>query len=391
MNFSTAEIELLCLIGWTKTLPLSLQRLETMVVAPSGIEVLCECHLAVKTKDGQRIRLTPTGRDFLTHIGFHYHQDAKLIYDEGKLARRDEAAKTLFTFYRAGLEVFADTPEALDIPLVYLSAAAARRNAAYGGNRVWGGCRMAGIARLYDSSYIVHYVSQGGMYFAAEMELFRKLTDGRCKTTGAMFLADSYQEVARMLITESPLRGRGAASGLVTVREACKRIEIPLHLVECSNVGAFQIMVMQVPEYRKKVAALALAGGYEPPLEELPDTDATLDGRPLLIAVDMDIKRIGRAWRAAKTNGFEKLLIVALPEQLDALKLLFQSTRAVELYQLSGEHIADSLGLKLYEPTAEQYLTKEGRTLSATDVPIRTKAGRPSRKKVEAPEGERRR
>lgn len=387
MNFSSAEIEALRLAGWLKALPQELGRFNTHMLSPAGIAALLELRLLHRTGNGRYLRPTASGWDFLSFIGFDYPKDSRYVTDPRKLSRRDEAAKILFTCYRAGLGVFADRPEYLASPGVYLSAAAARRNPLYQGNRVWAGCRLAGIVRLRDTAYLAHFVNDGGMYFTTEMELLHKLASGRCPATACFYFADSYEDAASTVLHGTPASGQGRTNGLVPFHEACRRTDLPLHLAECSNTGALQLLLMNTPKYRDKAVRLLLGRDFHPPLPGLPDTDAVWNGIPLLIAADMDVKRIGRACKTVRLHGCAPPILVALREQLPALHLLFEPAGVTEFYELFREPLMDGLNLSLYEPSAEQYRTKEGGLVSATDIPPRRKAGRPPRQEMEPPLG----
>ena len=384
MLFDIAEIELMRLAGWLKGLPLTLCNFNTQLLSPAGIESLCYYRLLHITQSGRQLRLTPSGWDLLSNIGYSYPQDSKYISDSVKVARRNEAAKILFTFYRAELDVFADSPEELKNPSIYLSSAAARRNTEYRTTKVWGGCRLAGIGKLQNSAYMIHFIGEQGMYFSSEMELFHKLVANRSQSTACIFAADSYMNAAHWIINQPPPSDKKRSGGWISFRDACKMTKLPLHLLECSDNGALQLQIMNTPDYRSTIAKLALAGSYKPPHKELPDTDALSNNPslPMVTAVDMDVKRIGRAYRTARSLGFQKLLVVALPEQLDTLAKLFASTNMMEFYQIPTDNLMPAMGLKLYDPPREVYRTKKGELLYASDIPPRRKAGRPPAKKT---------
>ena len=102
MLFSTAEIEVLRLAGRLKAIPLDLGGFDTGLFSPAGIDGLCLYKLLYPTRNGRYLRLTPAGWELLYGLGYPYPKDACYITDPQKLRRRDEAAKLLFTCYRAG-------------------------------------------------------------------------------------------------------------------------------------------------------------------------------------------------------------------------------------------------------------------------------------------------
>ena len=380
MNFNMAEIELLRLAGWCKALPQELNRFESSMLSPAGIQSLYTLKLLRKDKHGS-IKLTKAGMEFLDAIGYHYPSDSAYISNAAKLRRRKQAAELTFTFYRAGIDVFADTSNHLQNNPVYLSSTAARRNIDNSTSKVWAGCRITGIARLGNIAYMLHYVDDQGIIFTSEMDLFHKLTMGRCERTACIYAAERYKDAVGILLKDGNL-GEKKRGGWVSFQEACKRTVLPVHLLECSNIGAIQLGVMNAPNHRERIARLALASRYQPPYPKLPNTDAVVEGLPLVSAVDMDIKRIERACQEAKRLDYEKLLVVALPEQLDALAELFLPIAMVDLYSVPLERIMQEFSISLYEPSTDQYRTKEGGLLYASDIPPRRKAGRPPKQKA---------
>lgn len=382
--FSLAEIETLRLAGWFKNIPLELCRYGTELFSPAEIASLCLHRLLYVTQNGLYLRLTPTGWNLLHSIGYHYPKDANYITDTQKILRRNEASKIMFTCYRAGINMFSDTPEQLMNTSTYLSSAAARRNKEYKSSKVWAGCRLAGILRLADTAFVVHFTDDQGLQFQSEMSLFHKLVAGRCENTACIYAADSYRDAAHYILNEPPLsEERKRANGWRSFREACKNTRLPLFLLECSDIGALQLQVMNTPDYRDKVTRLTLGSDYAPPPAEMPDIDALWNRTPLAMAVDMDIKRLSRAYGQVKRLGMGKLLIAALPEQMGALGELFRPTGNVDFFGIPRETITNGLHLKLYEPSFRQtYETTEGVILIATDIPNSSKAGGTGESKV---------
>lgn len=90
-------------------------------------------------------------------------------------------------------------------------------------------------------------------------------------------------------------------------------------------------------KYRPKMAGLLLGKGYQPPDPHIPDSDGLLsDGKarlPFVVAVDMDLKRIDRAYRAARETGYPKLALGALEPQAKIRS---------HLWQLDGKIVQDA-------------------------------------------------
>lgn len=371
MNFSRAEIETLRLVGWYKSLPQELTHFGSVLLSPAGIETLFALKLLHRDTRGC-LQLTPRGWSFLYYLGFHYPRDKYYTSDPTKLRRRKEAAQISFTFYRAGINIFADIPDLLASSLVYLSATAARRNTTAIGSKVWAGNRLAGIACMDDTAYMLHTLNNQGIFFTNEMKLFHSIASN-CAHTACIYVSDSYQQAASYLVSpQEHLRG-----GYISFYDAFQKTTLPVHLLECSDVGAMQLQIMSIPNYHERLARLTLGSDFLPPPPTIPDADAMMDGQPLVIAADMDIKRIKRACLGAKEQGFKKIILILLPDQLDALGMLLHPIGNVEFFSAPMDALRGDWKLTPYEPTKESYRTPEGRIVDASDIPIRRKAGRP--------------
>lgn len=377
LNFSVAEIETLKLAGWLKALPQELNRFQTTMLSPAGIRELIVRKLLYQTRTDLSYRLTALGWDFACTLGFADIKDSRYVFLESKLQRRKEAAQIFFTFYRAGINIFADTPDHLASPPVYLSAAAARRNTVTIGSKVWAGNRLAGIACMNDTAYMLHALNKQGMFFNVEMNLFHRLAVQSAKTA-CIYAAESYEQAAIYLQAPQQESLRG---GCIPFYDAFKKTSLSVHLLECSDIGAMQLQIMNRPNYREQLARLTLGNAFMLPPATLPDADAMTEGYPMVIATDMDIKRIERACLSAKAQGFEKTILILLPEQLPALGMLIHPIGNVEFFSAPMDALREEWKLIPYEPTRESYRTTEGRLIDASDIPVRRKAGRPRKQK----------
>lgn len=380
MIFDTAEMELLRLAGWFKGLPSGLsERFSSSIFSPAGIGALEALRLLYHAPERQQYRLTPLGWDFLAEMGFPYPQDAKYVSDPIKTRRREQAAKVMLTFHRAGFDVFGDHLGVLARSGVFLSTEAMQRSLRRQNTKVWNGLRMCGVGRIGDCGCLVHFADERGMYFAGEMTRFRQAAAG-CSQTVSVYAADRYTDAAWWLIHEPPAGEKKHKSDWTSFCTAARMTQMSLHLLECSDAGAVQLLVMGTPGYREKLARLVLESAYQPPRSDLPDTDATLDAVPLVVAMDMDVKRIQRACQMAFGADIPKLSIVAFPEQLGTLMELFGAVGKIEFYQVEKEQVAEALELRLHDPGREPYRNEKGGYLYVSSIPKRKRAGRPAKK-----------
>ena len=174
-------------------------------------------------------------------------------------------------------------------------------------------------------------------------------------------------------------------------------------------VGAFIKVPIPVVPFTLQLlftmmAGLLLGKSYQPSDPRIPDSDSLLsDGKtrlPFVAAMDMDLKRIDRAYQAAREAGYPRLALGALEPQAKALQLLYQVTGKAVVYSVAIPDLLKSLWesgqqelantLRLYEPPPTAYITQEGGALHASAVPSHRKAGEPYRPEiwpVDGPEG----
>lgn len=227
------------------------------------------------------------------------------------------------------------------------------------------------------------------MCYSTELRLLQNAIHPYNCHAGLIFAQHSYLEAARLLAAAPP--EEKARNDSVTYREAYEKTSLPVHLLECSDAGAFQLRIMALDEYRPKMAGLLLGKGYQPPDPRIPDSDSLLsDGKtrlPFVAAMDMDLKRIDRAYIAAREAGYPKLALGALEPQAKALQLLYQVTGKAVVYSVAIPDLLKSLhdsgqqelanALRPYEPPPAAYITQEGGVLHASAVPSHRKAGEP--------------
>lgn len=403
MLFDCSDIDLLRLTGFLKNLPTGQeQRYFLRLLTPAVISPLQEYGYLGLTRNGLSYSLKPAGYDLLCSLGFDYPQDKRQPSHLPELHRRFEGASIFLTFYRAGIEVFSPQFSGLYQPLAYVHGSVIRRDSCMANTKLFGGCRFSGIGRIGDTAYAVHFIDGNRMCYSTELRLLQNAIHPYGCHAGLIFARNSYLEAARLLAAAPP--EEKARNDSVTYREAYEKTSLPVHLLACSDAGAFQLRIMALEDYRPKMAGLLLGKGYQSPDSRIPDSDGLLfDGKarlPFVAAVDMDLKRIDRAYIAAREAGCPKLALGALEPQAKALQLLYQVTGKAVVYSVAIRDLLKSLResgqqelantLQLYEPPPAAYITQEGGVLHASAVPSHRKAGEPVRPQIwplDGPEG----
>ena len=403
MLFDCSDIDLLRLTGFLKNLPIGQEEKYSLrLLTPSVLGPLQEYGYLGLTRNGLSYSLKPAGYDLLCSLGFDYPQDKRQPSHLPELHRRFEGASIFLTFYRAGIEVFSPQFSGLHQPLAYVHGSVIRRDSCMANTKLFGGCRFSGIGRIGDTAYAVHFIDGNRMCYSTELRLLQNAIHPYGCHAGLIFARNSYLEAARLLAAAPP--EEKARNDSVTYREAYEKTSLPVHLLGCSDAGGFQLRIMALEDYRPKMAGLLLGKGYQPSDPRIPDSDSLLsDGKtrlPFVAAVDVDLKRIDRAYRAAREAGYPKLALGALEPQAKALQLLYQVTGKAVVYSVAIPNLLKSLrdsgqqglvdALRLYEPPTAAYITQEGGVLHASAVPSHRKAGEPYQPQIwplDGPEG----
>lgn len=373
--FSNSDIELLRLAGWCKNLPSDIAAsFHSQVFDSAGIALLDKLGLLNVTQNKKSIRLRERGWSFLRYLGMDFHKDT--VY-KSDYARRLEMSWLLLTFWRAGFNVFGATLKDLGTPQVFLHSMVARRNTAPGGN-AWGGAVFWGLARLRNTVVSCYYVEgheKMAVCFRNEKDMLNKAAV-TLETQGAMLYAGSnYEKLARAVRNTASAEAKGKKTFAQIYRDTIT----PIYLLECSDNGALQLLIMAQGDYKKRLSdSMFNAMGLYDSLTAAPigvtDADGALSvpgkgSMPWLLAVDMDLYRIDRALRQSVTAGYGSLLVICLETQADALTLLY-GDKNTKIVTVTEENLLNAFGaLRLYEPVPGAYRDPKGGMIDAAHLP----------------------
>lgn len=380
MLFDQRDLGLLHLTGWCRHLSLSvLERFQSPMLSMQTLGPLVDARLLHITKDGKSLRLRAEGYALLDALGIPCPRDNKYP-DSDTRTRRLAISEMVATFLQAGVNVYGSQLEHLRSPPVFLGSAAIRSNPELAGN-LFNGVSFAGIASFGGRDYQVQLPSERNIYFSNEMRAFMNFSalSGN-EEKAVIYAGGSYSGLLDLLVLP-PSPGKRKNDRLPYL-EAYRRTVLPVHLLECSETGALQLRVMQQPGYRGRLAEAALGARYAPPLPALPDTDAMFmqeEPVPFVTGVDMDLKRLDRAYSYARAAGYPRLAIAALREQLPALGRLYRANGKASLYEISGSILKKAFGpqaLLPYEPELIP-LTIGGKPMHVSDLKAHLQAGRP--------------
>ncbi|MDR1131352.1 MAG: hypothetical protein LBL15_02920 [Oscillospiraceae bacterium] len=280
------------------------------------------------SRNKRYLKPAPKGYAYLEQAGYFYDTAARRAYaGSTTLRRRLEVSAIMLTCLRAGIDVLRDEVDALREQPVFFPAFDLRA----GGVNVMSNANCAGFGHFGNTAYMLHYVSpqSAGMYLMNELSIFHRLSSvfAQSLSTPAalIFAGPGYGEIYARLHEAAPSTRHGVR-GFTDFPEIFRRADLPVHLLSCDETGAMQLALMRQPDYKAKLARAAYWSGWVPHDEQIPCADGRVGDAPLVVAADMDIRRIGKVCDAARRLGKSKVMIAAFQSQLeDFLMKVFPS------------------------------------------------------------------
>lgn len=366
MLYDRRDFGLLRLAGAYQRLPLApLRALSPLKQLYREAELLSTLGLLVFSRSGEYLSLSPEGYQFLSAFDLNFQPPAKRPYSNSPaLRRRLEVGSILFTCLSAGIEPALGTVERLKHQPVFFPAFALRT----GDGNLMNAAGCAGFGHWGNTAYMAQYVSEysSGFFMNNELAHLHNLASvfsERLDTPQALILAgESYRAIYKILTRESP-SDRNGKKGYVDYSQAYPRLGIPACLLSCDDTGALQLAIMGQADFRSRIAQAAFGARWNPEDSRLPEADGHVDGNPLAIAVDMDLRRLDRICRDAHQQGRKEILVAALEGQISGLLLdYFPKERPVRLLRINSRVLSIAFGGKcvLGDPWPDEPLKLKG-------------------------------
>jgi hypothetical protein len=364
MLLDTTDIEILKTVGTYRWLPYK----ETAVFGfggPGGnIEKLALLGFLRISRSGSYISLREAGQSFLENLGFEADAGGNRAYENNPaLIRRLETASIMLTCLRAGMDVLPSDVYALAGQPVFLPSFLLRERGGTGGTNLMNAASSSGFGHFGDAAYMFFRVGREskGMYLANELSHLHNLSSVFGRIPSAMiFAGKSYAEVyARVQKSLMPKAG----TGFVDYREVYAGAEIPIKLLSCDETGALQLAVMSRPSYKADISRTAFDSSWIMQDDDIPEADGRVRDMPLIMGVDMDIRRAKRIWEAAERLGRKEVLLAALPGQLHSLYIgLLPKSGIVTPLAVETDLLFSAFGkdFSLYNPASLPAKDREG-------------------------------
>ena len=324
MLYDRRDFGLLRLAGTYQWLPAApLKKLSALKTLRREAELLSTLGLVSYARSGEYLMPSPQGYEFLSGIDQTCQPPTKRPYAQSPaLRRRLEVGTILLTCIGAGIEPAFGKVEHLKRQPVFFPAFALRN----AGGNLMNAAGCAGFGHWGSTAYMTLYVSAQNTGFVMTNELghlhnLASVFSETLDTPQALILAgESYQSVYEVL-TKKTLSKRHGKKGFVDYSEAYQKLSIPACIVSCDNTGVMQLAVMRQTDYRARIAQAAFGARWDSKDDGIPEADGHVDGNPLVIAVDMDLRRLDRVCTAAVRQGRKEIMVAALEGQMSGLLL----------------------------------------------------------------------
>ena len=211
----------------------------------------------------------------------------------------------------------------------------------------------AGFGHWGNRSYMIEYVSpeSPGMYMKIESRFFDGLAsvfDKSLSTPKALILAgSSYDQIYKQITDTTPSKRHGVKS-FNDFWDVYRKIDIPVHLLSCDELGAKQLALMCRPDYNAKIARASFGADWVTHDNEIPEADGCYESDPVVIVADMNLRRLDRVCAAAKELGRTKVYAAAFIEQIPFLHKILPAGIPVTTLEIDTVINTDFKNLSLY-------------------------------------------
>lgn len=374
MIFSQREIETLRLLCQCQII--DRERVEGILSSSELQNLMVLKFVSLHEESGAYIP-TNGGRSFVRQL---FGSSAPMLsrsYHKEVMMRRLRLSSLVLTAYRSGIDPFTATVDELEsAPTLFITSLARTVKM-----NPWGGTRIAALAHLGDHIFGCYclYPGIGKLPLTDELTAFNNQTS-HIKGVGRalLFAGESYKTI----LSELRAPASKTDSKLLTYGDAYRSLNLAVHLLSCDDIGATQLQLMTIPDYRRVLTQAALLDRYQPAPKEIPTWDAIFDSTPFVMAADMDLRRIDAALEMARVRGYVQVTLACLEEQARAVLISQYQKKGVRFVRLTRETLTKALGHPpvLYTPPHTQYLTEKGDVVDVPHIQAAGKTGKAHRK-----------
>ena len=360
--FDVKDAECLKLLGLCRYMPIFLgKRFSVQSLYSGTTKNLIEHGLIKYTVDGKCLKLTCFGRNALQDMGYVFSEDSRSMNSGSKYERRVMCAETNLMFYSAGVDIFSENIKKLNgskscyIPFLNMRSAK--------GGESLSGARFAGILKSGNIAYVIYYVNSDdeiGLHISFEELAFKPLVTNLegVDYTKIIFAGNSLEELESIIFKQNNGKCKNQSEPF---SQAYEKFAYNIYMFERNKNGVMQAKIIAVPDYRKKLAQYFCVGKTALP-PTLSYCDGFHKGSPLIIAVDMDLKRIYAAVKQAFAYSKLEPYILCLNFQENFLfnYLRHKEIPKAQILPIEFNKISAGLKLKANHFTNEPVRDKKG-------------------------------
>ncbi len=351
--FSTDEIEALLLFRGCHFISKTDYH---KAISEEVIEMLKHHHLITVYEKHNAYELSQPGIVILNekiHLTPPYKRPC---YTDTYIARRLRVSAFVLTAYSAGLFVLTSEESDLQKNATLYLTSLSRSTA----QNPWGSSRVAVLVHLGNimcGVYVI-YRNVGLLALNDEMKALTNCASRFSGVTPAVILTGKSYDV---ILAEITAPAKGKKTKKETYADLFGQSPYPVFLIPCNAVGSQQLIMMTKPDYRKQMTKIALGDAIAPPPHYHPEWDGLLDGVPVVMAADMDLRRIDAAAESAKASGHAPIILICLKGQQSLLRERYKATGlAQKVFTFRADNPEYREAIKLYTPSGDLYTTAKG-------------------------------
>ena len=367
MIFTIRDIELLRLLRWCRYIDPG----DLSIFDERTVTNLAGLRLIRFQRSTKYLILTGKGNEFLEARMTDLPERMPVSYKKHDALRRTRVSQISLTAYQAGMTVFTTGLQEFEKAFTFFLPTLMRTNSA----NPWSNSRIAALLRLGNTLYAAHYVCPGigELLLADELNAFMNNT-GRIGNVrrAFFFVGESFSDI----LAELDRPCIGDSTRYVSYADAFRLLDLPVHLLPCDETGAMQLRLMALPDYRQRLSRAALKGQYAPAPPDVPAWDAMYEGKPFVVAADMELKRIDAAIQAAQEKGLAPIAMIALKPQFEAvLKKRYREKGLARVFTLKDDMLQELGASSLYVPPLDAYRTEKGEVIDAPLIQAARRTG----------------
>ncbi|MCL2202163.1 MAG: hypothetical protein FWB75_09380 [Oscillospiraceae bacterium] len=320
MKLDRRDIELLRLAVMYRHLPVDLFEALGFDSVADEVRLLTAAGIVKTSRDKKYIRPAPQTYELLQKYGYSCGsiQTDKPYSKASSLHRRLETSSIMLTALRAGISTLpADVDALAQQPMFYPSFEFRGSE-----SNLMNAANCAAFGNWGNVGYMLQFISANsfGMYLTNELRHLHNLSSifsSTLKTPLAMIFAGiSYTNIYVQLHStqHSPRHGK---NGFHDFWDVYQKTEMPIHLLSCDETGATQLALMRQTDHKPRIAKAALGKDWTAQNNQIPEADGCVGATPLIIAADMDVRRVLKVCDKARNLGQQEVMLAALESQVE--------------------------------------------------------------------------